>query len=335
MSSKIEPKFYAVDALNAYPEPVGTDDKLELNQEMGAVYVHLNYKRAKLVGLQSLDFLIRNLELIRVEALGPRAAPVVERQPSINLCEQLVHQVLSVCPENYAGHTFGVTANDGSVIGDIIITVVKPDGKSPHDLRIEAENELAELQATIARLETKLNNAINLDFERRAEIERLKGGQGEPVALAVWYGPMPESNGKTNWTAILHRKGYPIWEGSCITLDRSEYPERVLYEADRARYLIGELEHDPDITSYDAEKHSGYVSASQPAPVSVWVKSSERDPKLTDLDQMGRVLVWNEFSQMAHLLHVDHLYAETFYTHWQKLPESPNACLDKVKELNQ
>jgi hypothetical protein len=81
MSSKIEPKFYAVDALDAYPEPVGTDDKLELNQEMGAVYVHLNYKRAKLVGLQSLDYLIKNLDLIRVEALGPRvAAPVVERQ---------------------------------------------------------------------------------------------------------------------------------------------------------------------------------------------------------------------------------------------------------------
>jgi hypothetical protein len=34
------------------------------------------------------------------------------------------------------------------------------------------------LQATIAQLESKLNRAINLDFERRAEIERLKGGQG-------------------------------------------------------------------------------------------------------------------------------------------------------------
>lgn len=37
----------------------------------------------------------------------------------------------------------------------------------------EYEEELAELRATIAELETKLNNAINLDFERRAEIERL------------------------------------------------------------------------------------------------------------------------------------------------------------------
>ena len=57
----------------------------------------------------------------------------------------------------------------------------------------EAPPELAELQATIARLESKLNRAINLDFQRRetiaqqaAEIERLKGGQGEPVAYAVF-----------------------------------------------------------------------------------------------------------------------------------------------------
>lgn len=69
-----------------------------------------------------------------------------------------------------------------------------------------APPELAELQATIDQLETKLNNAINLDFERReeierlktacskefqsveqlkVEIERLKGGQGEPVAWIV------------------------------------------------------------------------------------------------------------------------------------------------------
>jgi hypothetical protein len=45
----------------------------------------------------------------------------------------------------------------------------------------DADSKLAELQATITELETKLNNAINLDFERRAEIERLKGGQGEPI----------------------------------------------------------------------------------------------------------------------------------------------------------
>lgn len=74
--------------------------------------------------------------------------------------------------------------------------------------------------------------------------------------LTVWYGSMPESNGKSNWTALLHRKG-DVFGG--ITLDRSEYPDRVRYEADRARYLIGELVDEPCILDYDADLHSGYV----------------------------------------------------------------------------
>lgn len=51
----------------------------------------------------------------------------------------------------------------------------------------------------------------------------LQGADGKPE-LTVWYGAMPESNGKANWTAILHRKG----EGRCMngfTIDRSEYPK--------------------------------------------------------------------------------------------------------------
>ena len=72
----------------------------------------------------------------------------------------------------------------------------------------------------------------------------------EPSKLAVWYGPMPESNGKTNWTAILHNGD--ITKG--ITLDRSEFPDRVRYEADRARFLIGELKEAPCILDYDADK---------------------------------------------------------------------------------
>jgi len=55
-------------------------------------------------------------------------------------------------------------------------------------------DELIEARATIAQLETKLNNAINLDFERRTDIarltaenERLKGGQGEPVVVPDKY----------------------------------------------------------------------------------------------------------------------------------------------------
>lgn len=109
-------------------------------------------------------------------------------------------------------------------------------------------DQVAALQSTIARLEAK--------------VAELESGQ-----LTVWYGAMPESNGKTNWTAILHRKSDPIYEGCCITLDQSEYPERVRYEADRVRYLIGELAEEPFILDYDANKHSGYTPP--PAPVAV------------------------------------------------------------------
>lgn len=85
-----------------------------------------------------------------------------------------------------------------------------------------------------------------------------------PVELTVWYGCMPETNGKSNWTAILHRKGEPFSSG--ITIDCSEHPDRVRYEADRMRYLIGELSERPFILNYDADKHSGYIA---PQPVAV------------------------------------------------------------------
>ncbi len=93
-----------------------------------------------------------------------------------------------------------------------------------------------------------------LAWSRRAAM--LQGADGKPE-LTVWYGAMPETNGKTNWTAMLHRKGHHPWEG--ITIDRSEYPGRVRYEADRMRHLIGELADEPDILAYDSDAHSGYV----------------------------------------------------------------------------
>lgn len=84
----------------------------------------------------------------------------------------------------------------------------------------------------------------------------LQGADGKPE-LTVCYGSMPETNGKTNWTVMLHRKGQHPWEG--ITIERSEYPDRVRYESDRMRHLIGELSEEPDILEYDADAHSGYV----------------------------------------------------------------------------
>ncbi|HCN7930086.1 TPA: DUF551 domain-containing protein [Escherichia coli] len=105
----------------------------------------------------------------------------------------------------------------------------------------------------------------------------LQGADGKPE-LTVWYGSMPESNGKANWTAILHRKG----EGRCMdgfTIDRSEYPGRVLYAADRVRYLIGEKSERPSILDYDADAHSGYVKpGNSPVIPDGWISCSEQMP---------------------------------------------------------
>lgn len=133
---------------------------------------------------------------------------------------------------------------------------------SNDDLRIENEQlkrRIAQLEA--ARIayasEFQLNEDGDPDVGNiHANIRALKASNTPP--LTVWYGPMPESNGKSNFTAILMRKGGSITDG--ITIDRSEYPDRVRYEADRIRYLIGEITQSPFILDYDADLHSGYAA---------------------------------------------------------------------------
>jgi hypothetical protein len=100
------------------------------------------------------------------------------------------------------------------------------------------------------------------ELVQRQDISRLPYGTKlyahKGIELSVWYGKLPESNGKSNWTAILHRKGESPVFGDYMTIDCSEYPDRVRYEADRMRYLIGEIVEEPFILDYDANLHSGY-----------------------------------------------------------------------------
>lgn len=86
-------------------------------------------------------------------------------------------------------------------------------------------------------------------------LQAMKTAKTRPV-LTVWYDAMPESNGKSNFTAILHRKGECLSKG--VTIDRSEYPDRVRYEADRVRFLIGEIDKEPYILDYDDKLRSDY-----------------------------------------------------------------------------
>jgi len=104
------------------------------------------------------------------------------------------------------------------------------------------------------------------EYINRTDKERdeLKAQLAAP-RLTVWCGSMPESNGKSNFTAILMRKGATLLDGLTggITIARSEYPDRVRYEADCMRHLIGELPEEPWILDYDADKHSGYIEPSK------------------------------------------------------------------------
>lgn len=92
------------------------------------------------------------------------------------------------------------------------------------------------------------------ELKAQPHLFRTRTMQGMATPLKVWEGQMPESNGKTNYTAILYTDD--IMDG--ITIERSEYPDRVRYEADRVRHLIGQRDERPCILDYDHKKHSGY-----------------------------------------------------------------------------
>lgn len=93
--------------------------------------------------------------------------------------------------------------------------------------------------------------------------------------IEVWFGSMPESNGRENWTVTLRRKDRPknadkidlhrLMSG--ITVYRSEYKDRARYEADRLRHLLGEIDIAPNILDYDADLHSGYVPEINPSDI--------------------------------------------------------------------
>ena len=71
--------------------------------------------------------------------------------------------------------------------------------------------------------------------------------------LTVWLTNFPESNGKRNWTAMFVRT--EPWDGlrgnaGGITIARGEFWNRVAYEAERAKFLIGERDTEPHIRDY-------------------------------------------------------------------------------------
>lgn len=76
---------------------------------------------------------------------------------------------------------------------------------------------------------------------------------GSQVELKVVIQSFPESNGRRNWTAMFKRttpfKGL-VGNGGGITIARGEQWNRVAYQAERARVLLGERVTEPDILAY-------------------------------------------------------------------------------------
>lgn len=81
----------------------------------------------------------------------------------------------------------------------------------------------------------------------------LRAAKPAQPKLKVVIHSYPESNGKRNWTALItrdHKWNGLIGNGGGITVAHGEYWNRVAYESERARFLIGEREKEPDIIQY-------------------------------------------------------------------------------------
>ena len=222
------------------------------------------------------------------------AAPVVERQDGSALMKiaadlanrHPLRQLYLVCEHQGRINTDSLHEHLDKC-GDLLAGIAL-------DIRraITAPPELAELQATIARLETKVNNAINLDFERRAEIERLKG---EPVEWRYRF---------------THRGELSKW-----------FP----VDSYMKLYTIA---NDP---AYEVQP----LYTSQPAPVSVVSDETINNAKRYELlrsgpindDDGGCLWVWDwrgeNYEECGNSLSGEALDAAV------------DACLDKVKGLNQ
>ncbi|MNU38967.1 hypothetical protein D3C71_276510 [compost metagenome] len=192
-----------------------------------------------------------------------------------------------------------------------------------------APPELAELQATIAQLETKLSNALNLDFERRTEIERL---QREEKNDAIAYKAAIEKQAELR--AELEHTGHDHYllrnENGQLQAEierlKGGQGEPVAY----VLYKDGEIDWDQEIiiSNTGGDEPNGRfewrpVYASQPAPVSSINENAAfedwRKEQIASLVRMGYPDAAKAFRDLGSVQ----------WAGWQA-----RACLDKVKELN-
>jgi hypothetical protein len=149
----------------------------------------------------------------------------------------------------------------------------------------------------------------------------------ERQPLSVWEGSMPESNGKSNFTVILHTGD--ITEGICVY--RSEYPDRARYEADCFRHLIGDPEfpEKPFICDYDADKHSGYIKPDTAPP-----ELAELQATIAQLETKLNNAINLDFERRAEIerLKLDHQHMVGRNALLRQRPDLP---VDRIPAHNQ
>lgn len=85
------------------------------------------------------------------------------------------------------------------------------------------------------------------------DMPKVEDSAKSAIELHVTLYAFPESNGKRNWTAMFKRvEPWGGLIGNCggITIARGEYWNRVAYEAERARFLLGLRKTEPEIMHY-------------------------------------------------------------------------------------
>ncbi len=83
--------------------------------------------------------------------------------------------------------------------------------------------------------------------------------------LGVLFNSMPESDGRSNWTVVLHRandSGLDVFSNG-FQVHRSESYGQARYHADRLRFLIGDIPDRPDILEYDPSLKTPSTSVSE------------------------------------------------------------------------
>lgn len=183
--------------------------------------------------------------------------------------EAAVGHSLEQCPKYFP------TALDNSLqeLPSLIRELVAENHRLESAWQVETLNRKDEV---ISAQEKENDRCKERIAELVAENERLQ----ENRSLSVWFGSMPESNGKQNWTAILHKGD--IANG--FTIARSEYQDRVRYDADCVKYIIGELESRPLILDYD-----GDLKATPPQALAVSGFTADNLPIVGTLAELPKI----------------------------------------------